>query len=78
MKLIRLYRGKLEKAFALWKKGRSHKAITMQMEVMEEFQSNNIEMETENRKIAQKIRQKDESMKSVSSKHVKKLMTQAF
>lgn len=50
----------------------------MQMEVMEEFQSNNIEMETENRKIAQKIRQKDESMKSVSSKHVKKLMTQAF
>ena len=37
VKLIRLYRGKLEKAFALWKKGRNHKAITMQMEVMEEF-----------------------------------------
>ena len=29
VKLIRLYRGKLEKAFNLWKKGRSHKAIVM-------------------------------------------------
>lgn len=37
VKLIKLFRGKLEQAFNLWKKGRSHKAIVMQMEVMEEF-----------------------------------------
>ena len=37
VKLVKLFRGKLQQAFNLWKKGRSHKAIVMQMEVMEEF-----------------------------------------
>ena len=78
VKLVKLFRGKLAQAFDLWKKGRSHKAIVMQMEVMEEFQANNIEMETEDRKIAQKIKVKDESMRAVSSKHIKKLMAHAF
>ena len=75
VKLARLCRSKLQSAFNLWRKGRAHKAIIMQMEVMEEFQAAKVEMETHSREIEQKIKQKDESMKSVSSKHVKKLMT---
>jgi len=78
MRLIKLFRGKLEKAFNLWRVNRSAMVIDMQVMEFEGFQSKNQEIEVAVRENAAKIKAADRSCKSMGAKHIRKLVLGAY
>jgi len=54
-RLVQLHRDNVQQAFNLWKKGRNHKIIMMQMDYNEDIQAGNFEIEEESREIERAI-----------------------
>lgn len=78
VKIIKLYKGKLSKAFNLWRVNRSAMVIEMQTMQFEDIQGQNAEVEAMVRENDVKIKAADRSCKNNGAKHIKKLVTAAY
>ena len=76
--MLRHYKNKLRDAFDRLRVARNNRVIYSQQGQMDALMSDNIVLESQISKAKLKIKEKDQSTKSSSSKHLRKLCLQAF
>ena len=78
IRLVKLYRDKLSKAFNLWKVNRAASVIEMQTMEFEDIQTQNAQIEEACRQTEVKIKELDRCSRNQGAKHLRKLVIGAF
>ena len=78
LRIVKLHRDSLQKAFNLWREGRSWAVIMEQQQGIIEMQAGNFQLQEESRSIERAINEKDQSTKSSASRKLHSMVAQAL